>query len=96
MLKPKGFKGVSFNNVKSPRFNKLNKTADPGPGSYNTEEIINKLHNRFKGTKFLKSKNSGYIDTEVKRRNFVPSVGTYSNLERALSTAYRPMRKGRR
>ena len=87
---------MSFNTIKSSRFNKLVKSPDPGPGTYNTEPILQKMYNKARGARFLKGKNIGYIDHQVKVKNFVPSVGAYINLEKALSTAYRPMRKSRR
>lgn len=37
ILKSSGFKGVSFDAIKSDRFKPIVKTPEPGPGTYNFE-----------------------------------------------------------
>lgn len=42
ILKSRGFRGVSFDTIKSNRFKAIVKTPEPGPGSYNLETGLQK------------------------------------------------------
>jgi hypothetical protein len=68
----------------------LNKTKG-GPGYYKIEDAFLKTQIICKNKLiFNKNKEKRYFDVVVDRKKYVPGVGLYKNLEKAIDKAVRP------
>ncbi|CAI2374243.1 unnamed protein product [Moneuplotes crassus] len=96
ILKKSGFKGVSFNAIKSGRFKPLIKTPDPGPATYKIEKSLERIEPKSKGFKISPTKIVRYASLEAKQKSSIPPVGHYKGLDLAYKKAFKPMRRSRR
>eukprot|EP00344_Euplotes_crassus_P005916 CAMPEP_0197001766 /NCGR_PEP_ID=MMETSP1380-20130617/6390_1 /TAXON_ID=5936 /ORGANISM="Euplotes crassus, Strain CT5" /LENGTH=151 /DNA_ID=CAMNT_0042419565 /DNA_START=127 /DNA_END=579 /DNA_ORIENTATION=- len=83
ILKKSGFKGVSFNAIKSGRFKPLIKTPDPGPATYKIEKSLERIEPKSKGFKISPTKIVRYASLEAKQKSSIPPVGHYKGLDLA-------------
>ena len=91
--------------IKKERFEKIQKTKDPGPGFYKTEEgfrktLLNSCEHQFvktgKSCFFGIIPTSKNLETEAKKRSYVPGVGHYKEVDNALKKTVRPRTAGKK
>ncbi|CDW83400.1 UNKNOWN [Stylonychia lemnae] len=75
---------------KEPISIKPKKTKDPAPGTYNVEDCYRKTQWGNSVYSIGKCKITNYVDIAVKKKKFVPGIGTYKELDKGYQALSKP------